>query len=290
MGVQSKSLRVKVLVTVRFKAKRKPQGGGASDAALSLPDLYGDTFGEDSAEMFTIMSTAGLASQPHLDPWAKIHLGWITPTVITQSGWITLKSTEKNPEAYIISNPGRGGTEYFILENRYTPDSPHESPNGAASFFESGLAVWHITEFYDNVAFDFNRGRQMVGMKHAGGAGSNFANPQRALWDASDGQTAYNLTDSSSPRTSQWSGSMPSGVRLMNVSAAGTEMRVYVQLGADSSGAPVLLTAPDSIAFQAAGSAAPPSQYVRVSNRGGGSLSVSVSATGSWLAARAGPA
>jgi hypothetical protein len=118
--------------------------------------------------------------------------------------------------------------------------------------------------------------------KHAGGTGSNFANPQRALWDASDGQTAYNLTDTSSPRTSRWSSSIPSGIRLMNVSAAGTEMRVYVQLDADSSGAPALLTAPDSIAFQAVGSTAPPSQYVRVSNRGGGSLSMS-QAPAVWL-------
>lgn len=85
------------------------------------------------------MATSGVTGTPHLDPWAKIHLGWIKPVVVTRSGWYAVRSAEKNPEAYILYKPAHGVNEYFIIENRWPPDSFYEmyvETGGATSGIE----------------------------------------------------------------------------------------------------------------------------------------------------------
>ena len=162
-------------------------------AALSLPDLYSDTYGEDPSDYATIMATSGISGAPHLDPWAKIHLGWIAPVVVPRSGWYVLKSVEKNPQAYILYRPAHGVNEYFIVENRWPPDSFYESYVDNPNLYDRGLAVWHITELYDDDPFDFNRGRKTIGMKWAGGSQAMLVYPKTAFWDRSQAERLLRL-------------------------------------------------------------------------------------------------
>lgn len=75
---------------------------------------------------------------PHFSAWSKIQLGWITPTVISQSGQYVLNQAETNPEIYRI-NTGFGSGEYLLLENRQNAGFDCTIPQG-------GLAVWHIDD------------------------------------------------------------------------------------------------------------------------------------------------
>ena len=93
----------------------------------------------------------------HFSPWAKIHLGWIEPVVVVRSARYTLPAVEQNPVAYVLYDPEHGVDEYYILENRWPQASQYES-----GLPDSGLAIWHITEFYDDEPFNFLRGRKMV--------------------------------------------------------------------------------------------------------------------------------
>jgi uncharacterized protein (TIGR03437 family) len=203
-------------------------------AALSLPDLYSDTFGEDPSDYMTVMATSGVRGAPHLDPWAKIHLGWIKPVVVARSGWYAVKSVEKNPEAYILYKPAHGVNEYFIIENRWPPDSFYEMYVDNPNFYDRGLAVWHITEFYDDEPFDFNRGRKTIGMKWAGGSQAMTVYPRTALWDSSQRDSAYDWNDTSTPRNSHWASGEASGISMTRIPAAGPQVQVYFGVGPET--------------------------------------------------------
>jgi M6 family metalloprotease-like protein len=185
---------------------------------LGLLDLYGDGYGGDPASLFSIMAVSGSLFTPHLDPWAKIHLGWIEPIVVTETGYYDVRAVEEYPEAYILYNPARGPDEYFIVENRWPPASVYE-----ATLPEQGLAIWHITEYYDDEPFDYDRGRKMIAMKW--GADSTVAN-RNELWDGSDPDTAYDFTDDSLPRNARWADGSPSGIQITGIPEAGPVMRV----------------------------------------------------------------
>ena len=209
-------------------------------AALGLPDLYNDEFGEDPSAFMTIMATAGLNFQPHIDPWAKIHLGWIKPVVVAQRGWYTLRSVEKSPEALILYDPTRGPDEYFILENRWPRDSFYETAGGEAYFLDQGLAIWHITEHYDDQPFNFLKGRKMIGMKWANGANSVPNSPLSQLWDGAETMTDHDFTDDSVPRNARWADGARSGFRVVNIPDAGPEMEIYIDMPERAAVAPVI--------------------------------------------------
>ena len=191
-------------------------------AALALPDLYNDDFGGDPSEVFTLMAFIPNNYTPHLSPWAKIHLGWIDPIIVAENGLYPIPSVETNPIAYVLFDPTHGVDEYFIVENRWPITSIYE--NGLR---DQGLAIWHITEFYDDEQFNFLKGRKMVGMKWAGGDNSLISNPISAFWDCSDSMSCYDFTDNSIPRNSKWEDGTSSGIEISNISEAMETMQVF---------------------------------------------------------------
>lgn len=196
--------------------------------ALALPDLYNDDFGEDPAGPFSLMTVAYTTYSPHISPWAKIHLGWITPTVIPGCGQYEIKAVESAPEAYILHTQSHGMNEYFIIENRWPMASVYMSHADEIANLDRGLAIWHITEFYDDAPFDFNKGRKMIGMKWADGATSLDYPPYRALWDCSQSSSCYDFTSDSIPRNSRWQNGLSSGIEIVNISNAGEIMTVTI--------------------------------------------------------------
>ena len=213
---------------------------------LALPDLYGDEFGEDPTGFFSIMATSGAVYTPHVSPWAKIHLGWIQPTVVTKSGYYSIRASEKYSEAYILYNPDHGEKEYYIIENRWPWLSAYESiacpPPSTCLLPDAGLAIWHITEYYDEEPFNFLKGRKMIGMKWAGGAQSLNVFPFTALWDCSESPSCYDFTDDSTPRNARWADGSASGIKIIDISAAGEVMGIYfsVPTAVQAPSAPIL--------------------------------------------------
>jgi len=197
-------------------------------AALALPDLYSDDYGGDPSAYFTLMANTAGNYTSHFSPWAKIHLGWVTPVVVTRTGRYTLPAVEQSPVAYVLYNPAHGIDEYYILENRWPLISLYE--NGLP---DRGLAIWHITEFYDDEPFNFLKGRKMVAMKWAGGDGALDALPYTALWDCLEPASCYDFTDTSTPRNSRWEDGTSSDIELRNVSNAGPTVEVDIVIPAD---------------------------------------------------------
>ena len=165
---------------------------------------------------------------PHVSPWAKIHLGWIAPTVIEGCGQYEINPVESVPEAYILHTQSHGVKEYFIIENRWPTASIYMSHADGLENLDRGLAIWHITEYYDDESFNFNKGRKMIGMKWAGGATSLDALPNKALWDCSEPSSCYDFTEVSVPRNSRWQGDISSGIEILDISNAGETMTVTI--------------------------------------------------------------
>ena len=185
---------------------------------LGLPDLYPGG-GYPGVGQFSLMAAEGSDTHTyrwakHLDPWAKIKLGWLAPKVITQDGSYTFKAVEKNPDAYIIYNPNRGTKEYFIIENRW--------PTGSFEYRlpDKGLAIWHIDESHENQS---HWGRKTIRLV------SPLGNTP-ALWDSADPTTGYDLTPTSNPTNTNWNDGTASGVSIKQITVSGSSATINVDV------------------------------------------------------------
>lgn len=155
---------------------------------------------------------------PHLDPWNKIALGWITPTVITGSGgWQVLDSVETNGAIYQLYVPAHGSTEYFLVESRWPADSQYET-----QLLDSGLAIWHINESYlpdQGRAINLERAS---GVNAGGSAICNDDSDSAALWDGS-----RDFHGSSTP-SSDWISGTNSGIAALCIGVPGERVNVYL--------------------------------------------------------------
>jgi M6 family metalloprotease-like protein len=160
----------------------------------------------------------------HLDPWAKIHLGFVKPLVVTHDGTYTLydAETERNfssqntqPEALIVYDPLRTDPykEYFILENRNITGTPIANQ-------DQGLAVWLINENTLDL-------RRVVRLIRRGG---HFVGDDNALWDGTDDVQGYDLTATSVPRNTNWTDGTKSYIEVYDIPPAGTSMTFKVRM------------------------------------------------------------
>lgn len=75
-----------------------------------------------------------------LSPWAKIKLGWETPTLLEVSGnGLSLGSVQSSGEIYKL--PTSQAHEYFLLESRTASLEPWA---GFSSSWPKGLLIWHV--------------------------------------------------------------------------------------------------------------------------------------------------
>ncbi|MBC8487236.1 MAG: hypothetical protein H8D45_14500 [Bacteroidetes bacterium] len=180
--------------------------------AFNLGDLYtepGNPY--PGVGPFSLMGSQGVY---HLDPWAKIKLGWIKPGVITTDASYSLASVETNPEVYILYNPQKGAKEYFIVENRWPGNSYEEN------LPDKGLAIWHIDESGCPQHFNARKIIHLV---------SPVANKLQ-LWDGADPATGYDFTPISTPTNSNWFDGTSSGISVRNIPTSGKYMNFYIDV------------------------------------------------------------
>ncbi len=114
--------------------------------SFGLPDLY-DTDGDGRGiGSYGLMANSwgfdgSQLYPPHLSPWSKIHLGWLTPTEMIDEGTFALPAVQNNPTVFKIS-AGFPDGEYLLIENRQPLGFDGDMPQG-------GLLVWHIDEKAD---------------------------------------------------------------------------------------------------------------------------------------------
>ncbi|MFQ5813764.1 MAG: hypothetical protein ACE5I2_11355 [Anaerolineae bacterium] len=166
----------------------------------------------------------------HLDPWAKIHLGFVKPLVITHDGTYSLydaetersfSTQERQPEAMIIYDPLRDDAykEYFILENR-----------NQAELDDQGLAVWLINENGSNWPSGLDLRKVIRLIRREGHWPTLWYDDNMALWNGIDDTQGYDLTASSTPRNTSWTDGKSSYIEIYDISEAGPVMTFKVQM------------------------------------------------------------
>lgn len=211
---------------------------------LGLPDLYDTTPEEPDSEgvgSFCLMGSGGWGGDgnspeypAHMCPWAKIYLGWITPTLITvDTPSKSIKQVETNPEVIKVCWTTSGSLEkkeYFFLENRRQVGFDRK-------LLGAGLLIWHIDEnvIKDNMASNTVNGdknRKGVDLEEADGL--NHLDIKKNQGDAGDYFSKTNKKDtfdsSTNPNSNSNTG-VNTKIAIRNISAPGAEMYVDILTG-----------------------------------------------------------
>jgi|GEM_PF-6432964 len=171
------------------------------------------------------VATSGFVYQ--LDPWAKVHLGFVRPQVVSHDGVYAVHNAEAprefsdqltQPEALIIYDPLRADAdkEYFILENRNITDLPPWDQ-------DAGIAIWLINENAPTWPVGLND-RHVERLIRRGG---HHVGDDEALWDGIEG---YDFTRTSTPRNTNWTNGSPSYVEVTDISAPGAVMTCKIRM------------------------------------------------------------
>jgi M6 family metalloprotease-like protein len=106
---------------------------------FELPDLYGDY---DNVQYLTLMSYSWGTLPQGMTAWERWKLGWLSPTVITQTtAGMVLYPAEQRLQAIVI--PTARNQEYFMIEYRKRPAFGFGSEMWQAV---DGLAIYHVNE------------------------------------------------------------------------------------------------------------------------------------------------
>jgi M6 family metalloprotease-like protein len=216
---------------------------------LGLPDLYDTTptSGSDSEGIgnYGLMG-AGNWTSSHMEAWSKWMLGWLTPTVITTSGYYDVHDLETHPEAYILVDASHSITEYFMIENRDPASSPNYENLGGPSgpYPDSGIAIYHIDEtmlhdwwFHNTNNVNGIEEHKAVDVENADRPTSHVINADHLddqtnrgdatdLWDINE----YDFYDSSTPCNAHWYDGTPSGMDVRDFPVVSATMRVHLSL------------------------------------------------------------
>ena len=107
---------------------------------LDLPDLYSTQNNNEAAGNFSLMAGGPWLNNERTpclnDAWSRIRMGWVTPTVISDTAIYTLPFAVVDSDMVFRINTSVAN-EYYLLENRQR--------KGFDAYLPSrGLAIWHI--------------------------------------------------------------------------------------------------------------------------------------------------
>jgi immune inhibitor A len=193
---------------------------------LGLPDLYDSTYRSAGIGDWCLMangSWGGGGSTPvRLSAWCLAKLGWITPTVVSAAGTVTLDTLANAPnDSLRVWTGGKPGPEYFLLENK-------QKVGRDKALLGSGLAVWHIDETQSG---NTNPLSYLVGLVQADGSRDLEFNRNtgeaRDLFPSAAGMAR--LTDKTTPSSRANNGS-PTGVALTAITDLGGTIRLRIKV------------------------------------------------------------
>ncbi len=133
---------------------------------LGLPDLYNTADGQKAEFAYmepyvghlSLMATGSWGYVPgeksgatptHLDPWCRMQLGWLTPTVLGQGQTGIFEAASFDTGDYEVYQIPTGKTgEYFLVENRQKTGFDAGMIGGGVYQYVTnpGLAIWHVDE------------------------------------------------------------------------------------------------------------------------------------------------
>jgi immune inhibitor A len=131
---------------------------------LGLPDLYDTTYQTEGVGAWCVMGAGnwngGGKTPGHFCAWAKARLGWIKPKVVKSAGKLKLAAVEGQPApVYRLWTKGKGGDEYFLIENRQRVGFDAKLP-------AAGLLIYRINDASHN---NDHPGDYWVGVQQADG-------------------------------------------------------------------------------------------------------------------------
>jgi M6 family metalloprotease-like protein len=146
--------------------------------------------------------------------WHKLHFGWTTPTVVSKDGYYTVGRWDTTGQSYLLYDPDKGTSNYFLVENRQPTASTYDQ-----SAVDNGLVVWRVDDTRWGMAppnpYQLMRPNQVAADTTQYDGGSDDA------WDPSDSQT----TQRTMSRT--WSDGTASNVAMRAIGPSGATVRVY---------------------------------------------------------------
>lgn len=110
--------------------------------AFDMPDTYAQGAENIGFELDIGGFTSNVADATlfHPNAWHAMHLGWIDPVVVTESGFYEVPS-EPYGSSFILYDPAKDTDNYFIVENRGAIAGTYDQGVGG-----HGLVVWRIDE------------------------------------------------------------------------------------------------------------------------------------------------
>jgi immune inhibitor A len=191
---------------------------------IGLPDLYDLGYDSEGAGNFCLMAGGSWngnygTSPSHPSAWCKAYLGWVTPSLITGTGYYPVVQTETIPQSYKL----RGAfpsTQYFLVENRQGTGFDAGLPGT-----QRGLLIWHIDE---TVANNNDQTHYKVDLEEA--SGTQHLQLNQNAGEDSDYFRAGNATEfnaTTTPNNLSYSG-VPLGLNIEGVSATGATMSFLV--------------------------------------------------------------
>lgn len=190
---------------------------------IGLPDLYDTQDKSEGHGNWGLMAGGGWLNSErspcHFDPWSKVTMGWLTPTVINSTGTYTLYNSADSNTVYRVNTPS--SSEYFLLENKQKRKFDAYVPG-------RGLAIWHINTAKTNLypgsnTVNTDTARYGVGLMQADGLREMERNINRGnAGDLFPGSTNNrNFTPNSNPSSNLYTNAqgnrLPSNVSITSI-------------------------------------------------------------------------
>lgn len=212
-GVKLKRV-AEVYTGVERKTKNIPMNFGVTNHELGhlffgFHDFYSN--GTMRPGHYSIMDASYTDAQ--VDPYHRIHAGWIEPVVITTDGNFHLPSVENSGALIKILRPNHEPPEYFIIENRQHGVYDNDLP-------DTGLAIWRFVENEEAPEWVKNNIHLIRSPVAIG--------DHLALWHAPESPIA----------TLSWSDGTPSGIVVSNISVSQEDMTFSLDIPFGAVGKP----------------------------------------------------
>jgi len=156
-----------------------------------------------------------------LDPWHKMHWGWIRPVVVDHDGWVDLDTATTSGKAFLLYDPATGPDDYLLVENRQAVGYDTGIPDqGVVIWRLDDPALGHIAADRNPIQVMFPGGRSPT----TGCDGGCYSGTATDAWDPSDMATPWR--DFSAP----WRDGTPSNVGVRVIGPSGPTVRAYLDV------------------------------------------------------------